>query len=58
MPGAPQGRGGSDYGGFPDRPYRVDLDHIGRADRGGDSPLLEVPVTLQRPRLHLTLILI
>ena len=52
MPGAPQGRGGSDYRGFPRRPYRVDLDRIDRADPSGDSPLLEVPVTLGRSRLH------
>jgi hypothetical protein len=49
MPGAPQGRGGSDYRGFPRQPYRVDL---GRIDRPGDSALLEVPVSLQRSRLH------
>jgi len=52
MPGAPQGRGGSDYRGFPRRPYRVDLDRIDRADPSGSSPLLEVPVTLGRSRLH------
>ena len=48
-PGAPGGRGGSDYRGFPRRPYRMDLDRI---DREGDSSLLQVPVSLQRSRLH------
>jgi hypothetical protein len=42
-PGAPAGRGGPDYREFPQRPYRVDLDHI---ERAGDSPLLEVPMSV------------
>lgn len=45
LPGAPGGGGGSDYRDFPDRPYWMDLDDIGRP---GDSPLLEVPMTIAR----------
>lgn len=41
--GDPSGRGGTDYAGFPELPYRVDLEDISRE---GDSPLLEVPVTI------------
>lgn len=49
MPGDPEGPGGPDYRRFPDRPYFVDLAHI---DREGDSPLLELPVSVIRSRLH------
>lgn len=42
--GAPQGQGGTDYQRFPDRAYRMDLDWI---NQPGDSPLLEVPMTIQ-----------
>ncbi|HUT10508.1 MAG TPA: hypothetical protein VMY42_08430 [Thermoguttaceae bacterium] len=41
--GDPHGLGGTDYTDFPSRPYFVDLDRI---DRPGDSPLLEVPVSI------------
>lgn len=50
-PGDPAGEGGTDYTRFPDRPYFMDLDSI---DREGDSPLLEVPVSIverQPPRV-------
>ena len=48
-PGAPGGRGGPDYTGFPETPYWLDPGDIARA---GASPLLEVPVTIasQWPR--------
>lgn len=41
--GAPQGKGGSDYRGFPESPYYLDPNDVASA---GDSPLLEVPVTI------------
>ena len=41
--GAPDGPGGSDYGGFPDVAYFLDLDDIARS---GNSTLLEVPMTI------------
>lgn len=41
--GDPNGSGGSDYTTFPTQPYFMDLDKI---DREGNSPLLEVPVTI------------
>lgn len=47
--GAPTGRGGPDYRRFPRRAYRMDLERI---DREGDSPLLEVPMTVMPSRLH------
>lgn len=53
--GAPQGEGGPDFRGFPENPYLLDLDCIGRP---GNSGLLEVPVTIApcggatRRRLH------
>jgi hypothetical protein len=47
--GDPAGNGGSDYTGFPSRPYFLDLDHI---DRPGSSGLLEVPPTILRSRLQ------
>lgn len=43
VPGDPGGSGGTDYTMYPARPYFMDLDHI---DRAGDSPLLEVPVSI------------
>ncbi|HXG05480.1 MAG TPA: deacetylase [Candidatus Binatia bacterium] len=43
--GDPQGGGGADYSAFPDDPYFVNLDDIGRP---GSSPLLEVPMTIRR----------
>ncbi len=45
--GDPEGSGGSDYRSFPSHPYFMDLDHI---DRSGDSPLLEVPMSIVRGR--------
>jgi hypothetical protein len=49
--GDPAGRGGTDYSSFPAHAYFVDL---ARIDRAGDSPLLEVPVSIRpeqtRPR--------
>jgi hypothetical protein len=46
-PGAPGGKGGSDYVNFPRVPYWVDLCDISKP---GESPLLEVPVTIVRLR--------
>ncbi|MGH9360351.1 MAG: deacetylase [Thermoanaerobaculia bacterium] len=43
--GDPAGAGGSDYAGFPHGAYRLDL---GDLRRPGNSPLLEVPVTIHR----------
>ena len=45
--GDPNGRGGPDFTRFPEQPYFVDLDRI---DRPGDSPLLEVPVSVIKTR--------
>ncbi|HEY2587517.1 MAG TPA: hypothetical protein VGI81_17355, partial [Tepidisphaeraceae bacterium] len=45
--GDPNGRGGADYTGFPERAYFLDVDDI---RRGGTSPLLEVPLTVTAPR--------
>ncbi|MEJ2238358.1 MAG: hypothetical protein P8X82_08685 [Gemmatimonadales bacterium] len=42
--GDPNGNGGTDYRRFPNRPYRMDVDHIDRED--DDSPLWEIPVTI------------
>lgn len=47
--GDPAGRGGSDYRHFPNHPYVMDLEHI---DRPGVSPILELPVSVIRSRLH------
>lgn len=47
--GDPAGNGGTDYTGFPSRPYFLDLDHI---DRPGKSGLLEVPPTIMRSKLQ------
>jgi hypothetical protein len=41
--GDPNGSGGSDYTTYPIKPYFMDLDQI---DREGNSPLLEVPVSI------------
>ena len=41
--GDPNGSGGIDYTAYPARPYFMDLDRI---DCEGDSPLLEVPVSI------------
>ena len=46
-PGLPGGPGGVDYTGFPDRPYRLDLNSIACA---GASSLLEVPMTIGEGR--------
>ena len=43
-PGAPQGAGGTNYQHFPDRPWFIDPQDISRA---GNSPLLEVPMSIQ-----------
>ncbi|MDI6635911.1 MULTISPECIES: deacetylase [Pantoea] len=42
--GAPQGQGGTDYSHFPDRAYFLDEQDISRP---GDSPLLELPMSIQ-----------
>lgn len=42
-PGAPQGRGGSNYVDFPDKAYFINPDNISEA---GNSPLLEVPMSI------------
>jgi hypothetical protein len=44
-PGDPRGSGGPDFAAFPDHPYFLDLE---RLDRPGDSPLLEVPLSVVR----------
>jgi hypothetical protein len=49
--GDPAGRGGSDYSGFPQEAYWVDLDDISRP---GSSNLLEVPVTIDSFRSDVT----
>jgi hypothetical protein len=41
--GDPRGAGGSDYTRFPREPYFVNLEDVGRP---GDSPLLEIPMTI------------
>lgn len=43
--GDPRQYGGTDYDGFPEVPYYLDLNHIRRP---GDSALLEVPVTIMQ----------
>ncbi|KAB8310524.1 deacetylase [Erwinia endophytica] len=43
-PGAPQGKGGSNYTRFPRTAYYIDIDDISRP---GGSPLLEVPMSIQ-----------
>jgi len=48
--GNPVGHGGSDYRSFPERPYFLSPGAIGER---GDSPLLEVPVTIRRPPVAL-----
>jgi hypothetical protein len=48
MPGDPAGSGGTDYRGFPDQPYVMDLERI---DQAGQSPILELPVSVIRSRL-------
>ncbi|MCX8959153.1 polysaccharide deacetylase family protein [Erwinia psidii] len=42
-PGAPQGKGGTDYSRFPRAAYYIDTDDISRA---GQSSLLEVPMSI------------
>jgi len=44
--GNPAGKGGTDFSRFPDTAYFVDLNDIRRP---GDSPLLELPVTIVPP---------
>lgn len=48
-PGAPGGRGGTDYRAFPVHAYRMDLNDISRP---GHSALLELPMTVRPSRLH------
>lgn len=45
--GHPEGAGGTDYTGFPEDAYLIDLDDISRP---GDSSLLEIPVTIIKVR--------
>jgi peptidoglycan/xylan/chitin deacetylase (PgdA/CDA1 family) len=47
--GDPAGSGGTDYTDFPETAYFVDLTDIRRP---GDSPLLELPVTIVRTRRY------
>ncbi len=42
-PGDPRGSGGPDFTAFPEQPYFLDLENPGRP---GDSPLLEVPLSI------------
>ncbi len=44
--GDPAGNGGTDFSGFPDVAYYIDLNDIRRP---GDSPLLELPMTIVSP---------
>lgn len=44
-PGDPRGSGGLDYSAFPEMPYFLDPKDISRP---GDSPLLEIPVSVLR----------
>ena len=46
--GAPDGKGGTDYRGFPEHPYFMDLAHI---DRPAVNGLLEVPVSVRSSAL-------
>lgn len=48
-PGAPLGRGGTDYTRFPDRPYFLDPADISVP---GAGPLLEVPMTIRASLLY------
>jgi len=43
--GDPDQHGGTDYSNFPEEPYFLDLDDISRS---GNSPLLELPVTIMK----------
>jgi hypothetical protein len=45
--GDPGGKGGPDFTSFPHEPYFIDLNDISRP---GDSPLLEVPLSVIAPR--------
>jgi hypothetical protein len=47
--GAPGGKGGTDYRGFPDRPYFLDTADISVP---GAGPLLEVPMTVRPSPLY------
>jgi hypothetical protein len=47
-PGAPDGRGGTDYRGFPDRPYFLRPRDIAAPAASG---LLEVPITIEASKL-------
>ena len=47
--GDPSREGGTDYTGFPESEYFIDLSDIRRS---GDSPLLELPVTIVRTRQY------
>lgn len=47
--GNPAGQGGTDYRHFPTLPYLLDLDDLSKA---GHSPILELPVSVIRSRLH------
>jgi len=44
--GDPNGNGGTDFSKFPQHAYLVDLDDVRRP---GDSPLLEIPVSVTEP---------
>jgi hypothetical protein len=48
--GDPSQSGGTDYSNFPEMPYLVNLQDISKP---GDSPLLEVPVTVLCKRNHM-----
>ncbi|HYF38140.1 MAG TPA: hypothetical protein VD930_00535 [Gemmatimonadales bacterium] len=47
MKGDPNQKGGTDFSRYPEVPYRVDLRDISQP---GDSPLLEVPMTIMQSR--------
>lgn len=45
--GDPRQRGGTDFSGFPEAPYAIDLRDISRP---GQSPLVELPMTIMRSK--------
>ena len=48
-PGDPNQSGGKDFSKYPEHAYFLDLDDISQS---GDSPLLEIPVTVTEPYYH------
>jgi len=46
--GNPEGKGGSNYVGFPEKPYLMSLDDISQPAEGQMHSLLQVPMTVKR----------